>query len=87
MRRLWLIMALAALGACGGEDTTADPPEEAPTAEVAEPEAEAEPEATAPSPEEVPLPEDFEEEAARDITAENLEDELAAMEAELESPQ
>ncbi|GAB5542015.1 MAG: hypothetical protein SangKO_017750 [Sandaracinaceae bacterium] len=80
MNRLIIATALGlSLAACGAEESAPEPTEP-PTEAVAE--TEEEPEA-APTAEEMPLPEDFAEEAEQEITAENLEAELAALESEL----
>ena len=86
IRQIPLALALAlSLAACGAE-ADSDPasespdPTEAPTAVAEEP---ADEEAMEIAEEDFPIPEDFEEEAATSITAENLEDEVAALEAEL----
>jgi ABC-type glycerol-3-phosphate transport system substrate-binding protein len=83
-----LVLALAfAASACGGQAAEPAPePEpavEEPAAEDTTAEETPAPE-EAPSEEEIPLAEDFAEEVASAITAENLDDELAALEAELE---
>lgn len=88
IRRIPLALALAlCLGACGAEEADPAPetpePAEAPIAvgtETEEPTEEAPPEI---SEEDFPIAEDFEEESVAAITADNLEAELAAMEAEL----
>ncbi|MEM1417022.1 MAG: hypothetical protein AAGH15_19145 [Myxococcota bacterium] len=78
-------LALAFLLACGAKE--APPPDPEPEAEAeaeAEPTAQAEPEEPeAPTAEAVPVVEDFVEAAEAEITAENLEDELARLEAEI----
>ncbi len=74
------------LAACGGEETTEptapEAPVEAPVEEepTVEEEAAAEPEITA---DDLAIAADFEDEAVEQITADNLEAELAALEAEI----
>lgn len=90
--RMTLVVSLMGLGlsACGGEEPAEEPTEEPTTEEPAveepateEPEVE-EPVAEAePSAEELPIAEDFEEEVAEAITAENYDDVLTQIEAEL----
>ncbi|MEO0324365.1 MAG: hypothetical protein AAF447_15500 [Myxococcota bacterium] len=80
-----LFLALA-LAACGGDAT----PEPAPEPEVeatheAEETAEVEVEEPAgPSADEIPVADDFTEAVEAEITADNFEDELARLEAELD---
>ena len=90
-RASFLSLGLAlALSACGAEaaEPASEPieatePEAAGDTEEAAEAEEAEPEITA---EDLALPEDFEDEVAEEINADNLEDELAALEAELAEP-
>ncbi|MFK7988013.1 MAG: hypothetical protein AB8I08_18480 [Sandaracinaceae bacterium] len=88
IRRIPLALALAlSLVACGAEEADPAPetPEPAETPVAVDMETEESTEEALPdiSEEEFPLAEDFEEEATAAITADNLEAELAAMEAEL----
>ena len=85
MKVMQMALMLSLLGfgfACGaGEEPAEEPVVEEPVVEepvVEEPVAEAEPSA-----EELPIAEDFEEEVAEAITAENYDDVLAEIEAEL----
>ncbi|MGF1469824.1 MAG: hypothetical protein ACFCGT_27175 [Sandaracinaceae bacterium] len=90
MSALALVVGLTACGNRGTTEPEVEPevePEE--TVEVTEPEV-TEPEATeepaaeaVPTPAQLPLPEDFAAEAEESITADNLEEQLAALEAEI----
>lgn len=81
MKRFILSAALCAIAACG--DVPPAPKVEPEPMRTAEPVAAA-PEAD-PTPDEVPIPEDFEEEAAKNITASDLRAQLDALEQEISS--
>ena len=88
---IMLTLSLFAVG-CGGEQNEPGGTDETDTVdepivdENTEADEQADEQAAAePTAEEFPLPEDFEEEAATRITPNNLEQELAALEAELDA--
>ena len=89
MNRRWTAaLFVLTLSACGAEEAT--PPTEDPVDEVAaidesavEDTSEEAAEELEIAADEFPIPEDFEEEAAGEIRAENLEEQVAALEAEL----
>ncbi len=79
MKRFILSAALCAIAACGDEPPAPKvEPEPIRSAEPIAPAPEAEP-----TPDEVPIPEDFEEEAAKNITASDLRAHLDALEQEI----
>ena len=88
--RKWVALScVLALGACS-PDEAADPVGSEPVVAEVEPielraenELPEEPDVEDIAAEDFPLPEDFEEEAAQEITSENLEVQIAALEAEL----
>ena len=70
---------IAACGACSGDPkpaVEAEPPHEPPSKAAKTAIAD-------PTPDEVPIPEDFEEEAAREVSEENLAAQLDALEQEI----
>jgi len=82
---LWLLQTCM-IGACGDDPPPplVEPePERVPEAPVVT----AAPEAPEPTAEEIPIPEDFEEEAARDITANDLRAQLDTLEQEISAPE
>src|SRR3954468_11065459 len=89
--RLAVVFSLVALGATGGcKKEPAPEPAPSATASVAAPPASADPAAPSasaagaePGEPEIPLPEDYAEQAAKEITEQNLEAELTKLEKEV----
>jgi hypothetical protein len=77
------ILLIAAVTACEQKPKTEPSPTPAPTIQPARETTPARTEPQAAAAEPVPVSEDFEEQAAREITAENLESELAKLEGEV----